>query len=162
MVTREQLVEQSVEEWVKTQLFDVRGYPEPQIEVLDEFPFDTFEGPLEKNYLAAGFNFDDQGQQAELGSDLTKRMYTIEWYVFGLDATWAQNIAHAVKFALETDKIIPLLNVSVAGKPQIDSLEVFGVQAEKVQVPQPEPSEKHVYRVAVRVQDEYFPSQAWY
>lgn len=162
MVTREQLVEQSTQEYIKDQLFNVRGYPTAQIEVLDAFPYDTFEGPLDKSYVAAGFNFDDQGRQGELGSDLTVRTYTIEWYVFGKSETWAKNLSHAIKFALEQDRIIPLLDVSEVAKPQIDAMPMVGVSAEKVMVPNPEPSQEHVYRVSCQVEDTYRPSEAWY
>lgn len=161
MVTREQLIEQSVQEYAKDQLFDVQNQPEAQIEILDAFPNDKFEGVLEKNYLAAGFNFDDQGTQAELGSDLTRRVYTIEWFVFGKTSTWGKNLSHGLKFALEDDKVIPLLDVTQDGNPQIDALEVLGVTCEHVPIPEPQPWEENVWRVAIQVQDEYFPSAAW-
>lgn len=162
MVTREQLIEQSCQEFVKTALFTTHGYPASKIEILDAFPKDRFEGPLEKNYLAAGYGFDDQGQNVEMGSDLTRRVYTIEWYVFATTSTWGRNLAHAVKFALETDQTIPLLNITEPGWPEIDRLMVLGVNAEEVPMPDPNPAEENVWRVVVRVEDEYFPAAAWF
>lgn len=146
-------------------LFNQQGYPSAKIEILDAFPFDRFEGKLSKNYLAAGYDFDDQGTPAEIGSDLTNRIYTIEWFVFGLSHEWGRNIAHAVKFALETNnKLIPLLNVTAPQPwPQIDTLEVVGVTSSKLLVPDPEPSQENVFHTVVRVQDTYSPSlQGWY
>lgn len=162
MVTREQLIEQSVQTYVREQLFDVRGYPEAQIEIMDAFPTDRFDGPLDKNYLAAGYGFDDQGTQAELGSDLTVRTYSIEWFVFATTQTWGRNLAHAIKFALETDKIIPLLDISQAAQPRVGTLVVLGVTAEEVPVPDPEPAEENLWRTAVRVEDTYYPSESWF
>lgn len=162
MVTREQLIQQSVQEYAKDRIFNVQGQPTSKIDVMDSFADTEFEGPLTKNILTAGFNFDDQGTQGELGSDLTRRVYTIEWFVFAISATWGENLAHGLKFALEDDKVIPLLNVTEDGNPQIDALEVIGVSAETVPVPEPQPWEDHVYRVVIQVQDEYFPGQAWF
>lgn len=164
MVTRERLIEQSVQEFVKDVLFNERNYPSAQIEVLDSFPYSFFDGePLKKNYLAAGYDFDDQGIQAEIGSDLTTRNYTIEWFVFGRSKEWGRNLAHAIKFALETNvKVIPLLDVTQAGQPQIDALVVKGVTASRILVPEPEPAHEFVYHTVVTVEDTYSPSlQGW-
>ena len=163
MVTREQLIEQSVQEFVKNALFNVHGYPSAKIEIMDAFPKDRFEGPLDKNYIAAGFGFDDQGQNVEMGSDLTRRVYSIEWFVFAMTATWGRNLAHALKFALEQDHTIPLLNVTEPTPwPVIDRLVVLGVNAEEVPVPDPTPAEENMWRTAVRLEDEYVPALAWY
>lgn len=163
MVTRERLIEQSVQEWVKDVLFNQQGYPEATIEMLDAFPFNRFTGELDKNYVAAGFDFDDQGTQAEVGSDLTTRVYTIEWYTFGISKEWGRNIGHAIKFALETEKAIPLLNITEENWPEIDSMPMVGVTCKHLDVADPEPSQEHVYHTVVRVQDTYSPSlQGWY
>jgi hypothetical protein len=69
-------------------------------------------GPLEKNYLALGFNFDDGGQQAELGSDLVTRRYVIEVWVIGLSGAEGRNLANAVRDSRETDGLLPLRDVT--------------------------------------------------
>jgi hypothetical protein len=85
-ITREELVEQSVTDWLREQMFTVRGYPPTRVELVDAFARRRFPGPLDKNYLAIGFNFDDGGTPAELGSDLLRRQYTIEVWVIGTSA----------------------------------------------------------------------------
>lgn len=162
MVTREQLIEQSIQKFVRDGLFDDHGYPSSQVEIMEAFPKSRFEGPLDKNYLAAGFGFDDQGQNVEMGSDLTRRVYTVEWFVFAKTATWGRNLAHAVKFVLEAGQTIPLLNVTEDGWPEIDRLVVLGCNAEEVPVPDPTPAEENLWRTVVRVEDVYFPQAAWF
>lgn len=163
MVTREQLIEQSVQTFVRKALFDDHGYPNSKIEIMESFPSSRFQGPLDKNYLAAGFNFDDPGQKIELGSKLTQRVYTIEWFVWGLSDTWGRNLAHAVKFALEEGDAIPLLDITEPEPwPEIDRLIVLGVNSEDVPIPDPTPAEEHLWRTVVRVEDQYFPEQAWF
>lgn len=163
MVTREQLIEQSTQEFVKNALFIERGYPSAKIEVMDAFPKDRFEGPLTKNYIAAGYGFDDQGQNIEMGSDVTRRVYTVEWFVFAMTSTWGRNLAHAIKFALEVDASIPLLNITEPEPwPTIDRLVVLGVNSEEVPVADPTPAEENMWRTVVRLEDIYVPALAWY
>jgi hypothetical protein len=87
-ITREQMVMQSVTTYVRAALFDDRGYPEDQIDLLDAFPHEQIQAgqPSEKTAIAVGFNFDDQGTPLELGSSLKRRIYTIELFVFGVHA----------------------------------------------------------------------------
>jgi hypothetical protein len=161
MVTREQMIEQSIQDYVRGKLFDVHSYPEAKIEVMDSFPTERFEGPLTKSYVASGFNFDDKGRRIELGSNLTERVYTIEWFIFGMDDTWGDNLTHAIKFSLESDLAIPLLDITVPGKPPSgDALEVEGVNAEDVIITDPAPAEEFLHRVECQVKDQYYPDQA--
>lgn len=155
MITREQMIEQSVQDYVRRELFDERNYPEEQVELLDAFPHNRFEGPLDKNYIALGFNFDDPGRQAEMGSDLTIRNYTLEFFVFGLTPVWGRNLAHTLKFGIENEGIIPLLDIGEIGKPQIDSLVVDAVRAEHQPISDPAPHEENIWITFVVVEDTY-------
>jgi hypothetical protein len=113
MITREDLVSQSVMDHAVAGIA-AQGYPPTQVAFLESFPYDVA-GPLEKNLIAAGFDFDDGGEQAELGSALKRRLYTIEFFVFGMTATWARNLAHALKFVLEGDGRIALKDIGQPG-----------------------------------------------
>jgi hypothetical protein len=155
VITREQIVTQSVQDYVRGQLFDVRNYPEEQVQLLDSFPYDGLPQPLDRNYVASGFNFDDPGVQAELGSDLKTRVYTLEFFIFGQTAVWASNLAHAIKFAADNDGVIPLLDISDLNKPQIDVLVVEGTRAERQVIQDPAPHERFVWVTSVVVEDTY-------
>jgi hypothetical protein len=50
-VTREELVEQSVTDFLRYQIFTVREYPADRVELREAFIEDEFAGPLDKNYL---------------------------------------------------------------------------------------------------------------
>lgn len=155
-ITREDMVTQSVQDYLREQLFTVRGYPQDKIELMDAFQGDPIETPMRKNYIATGYNFDDGGTQAELGSSLTDRLYTIEFFVFGMNSTWGRNLANAVKFSLENDKLIPLLDISDANKPQIDVMPLVSVSAERQIIRDPAEWERNIWTVHLRVQDTYF------
>lgn len=164
-ITREDYVTQSVQTYVSRALFndppEGRGYPEEQIEFLNDFSEDMY-GPSEEltqNKVASGFDFDDQGRQGELGSDLVRRLYTLEFFVLGISSVWAKNIAQAIKFSVEHDGIIPLLDIADAASapdwPQIDALVLVGAQSNRVPVTDPAPWQRHVWVTRVRVEDEY-------
>lgn len=155
MITREDLVEQSVQDYVRHALFDLRDTPEDQVEILDAFPFNRFEGQLERNYVAMGFNFDDGGTQAELGSDLKVRLYTLQFFVFGLTPVLARNLANQIKFAADSEGVIPLKDIAQAGGPVIDALVVLSASAERQIIPSPEPWQENVWTSTVRVEDTY-------
>jgi hypothetical protein len=161
-ITREQMIMQSVTTYVRAALFDDRGYPEDQIDLLDAFPHEEIKsgGEPEKNAIAVGFNFDDQGTPLELGSSLKRRIYTIEQFVFGTSPVWAENLAHAVKFAVDRDESIPLLDISDPALPEIDTLEVLSASAEHQPVPRPRPWERHVWVTTIKVADDYFAALA--
>lgn len=160
-ITREDYVEQSVQTYARRQLFDVKGYPEEQIEFLEAFDDNMFDNQpeLRKNFVASGYDFDDDGRQAELGSDLITRLYTFEFFCIGISSVWGRNLSQAIKFGLETDGIIPILDIADADSapdwPQIDSLVLVGVSANRVIVQDPAPWQKHIWITRVRVEDTY-------
>lgn len=155
MITREDLIEQSVTDYVRAAVFVDRNYPASQVELRESFPYDMTPEQFSRNIIAIGFNFDNQGEQAELGSDLKRRLYTLQFFVFGKTATYARNLANVLKFALEQDGQIPLKDIAQTGGPVIDYLDVIGVNAERQIIPDPEPWQEHVWTTTVRVEDLY-------
>jgi len=161
-INRETLVEQSVEIYGKLRLAD-KGWDDKRLVILDAFPYieSDFDGDVsEKSYLAFGFNFDDSGTPAEMGSDLTTRVYTLEFFVFAKDNDTAKAIANDLKFALDADKIVPLVDLNDEDLPQMDSLVVKGSNAKKILVEDPEPFQENVWLTVARVEDTYFSSAA--
>jgi hypothetical protein len=158
MITREDLVSQSVMDHAVAGIA-AQGYPPTQVAFLESFPYDVT-GPLEKNLIAAGFDFDDGGEQAELGSALKRRLYTIEFFVFGMTMTWARNLANALKFVLEGDGRIALKDIGQPGAPIIDYLLVDAVSAQRQIITDPDPFEEFVYTTTLRVRDEYYAAIA--
>lgn len=156
MISREELVTQSVEDYVRAAL-TARGYDD-KVDFSDEFPY-TLEEPPTRPLIAAGFDFDDPGEQAEMGSDLTLRPYGIEWYVFAPSGDQAKNVANIIKFALEADGSIPVNDYGQAGAPVVGYLQVDGSSAARQAFVDPEPWQENVWQTTVRVIDEYFASQ---
>lgn len=159
-LAREQIVEQSVKEFVREQLFTVRGLSKDRVEIIDSPPerkAGALPQPLDKNYAALGFHFDEGGVQAELGSDLKRRVYVIEFIVFGLTSTWAANLANTIRDAAEVDNgRIPLLDFSATGHPPVDYLTEAAAIARREPVADPHPWEEFVWITTIQVQDEYF------
>lgn len=157
-ITREDLVEQSVTDYVRHGLYVDRAYPEDQVEIIESFTGRPLE--LTRTLIALGFNFDDGGEAAEMGSDLKRRQYTIEMFTFGVNATYARNVANAIKFISERDGRIPLKDISLPDQPVIDSMEVLSAHAARQPVPNPEPWQEHVWLTSMRVEDVYHASLA--
>lgn len=158
-ITREEFVEQSVTDWLREQIFTVRQYPPERVELLDAFTEDRFEGPLDKNYLAMGFNFDDGGTPAELGSDLLRRRYTIEVWVIGVNAAEGRNLANAVRDSMEFEGTVPLRDLTQPARPVIDYLLVDPVRAARQPVAEPKPWEEFLWIVTIPILDEYYARQ---
>jgi hypothetical protein len=140
---------------MRKQMFEVRGYPATRVELKDAFREEDFPGPLDKTYLALGFNFDDGGVPAELGSDLLFRQYVIEVWVIGVNYSEGLNVASAVRDSLEAEGVIPLHDVAAPGRPLIDYLIVDPVRLQRQPVPQPKPWQEFLWIVTVPVIDEY-------
>lgn len=159
MVTRETQVVQSVEDYVRDKLFNVAGFSANDVALLDAFPFNRFDGPLDKTYVACGFNFDDGGRQAELGSSLRVRAYTITFYVFGRDPAHGEAVANVCKSGAEADGVIPLYQYGAPEPPpQIDALVVLEASTQRQFLRDPRPWEEGVYTTTVKVEDCYLPS----
>lgn len=157
MVSREQKVSQSVQDHLKAQL-ESAGYNDPDhFKVLDAWDGNDLPTPLETNYIATAYSFDDGGRAAELGSDLIRRLYTIEFFVFAQNATWGRNLASVMQTAIEDSQNIPLLDIGEPGQPQIDVLALENVAAQREPVGLNPPAwQKFVWTVRARLWDEYF------
>lgn len=151
MISREQLVTDSVAAYAVSRLA-ARGYTrDVDYELVDRFP--GVGTTLVRPIVAVGCNFDDEGRAAEMGSDLRARTYTIEFWVFGTTNTWASNLANHVKFDLERDAAVPLLDEN---DNVLDHLEVDGVSSQREEVVDPEPWQEYVWTTVAKVEDVYF------
>lgn len=156
MIQRDDQIEQSVEDYLRNQLFSVQGYPDSQVELLDSWQGEDLPTPLSKNFVAMGFNFDDGGKQAEAGSTLTVRVNTVEFFIIAKNATWGRNLSAAIKNGLEHDRIIPLKDIGKPGQPVIDAMPLLSVSRERQPIPNPEPWQKFIWTVHVKVEDTYY------
>jgi hypothetical protein len=158
-ITRQESVEQSVQDYVRDGL-TTRGFPMPQIELKDAFEQREFDGPLDKEYVAMGFNFDDGGQVLELGSNLRQYSHTIEIFVMATTPDRGSGLGYAIREILEGADRLPLKDVSQSGQPVIDQLYIDPVSVERQPIPDPDPWEENVWLLRVPVIDEYDPSLA--
>lgn len=161
MVTREQLVTQSVQDFVKAGL-TAASY-DNVVKIRDAFPtVDERSSELVKTTVSLGFKFDDGGRHIELGSDLTMRTYTIEFWVFGRTASEAENVANVIRSIVErAGGLIPLKDVGAAGAPVIDQLQVDDSRAVTVTrqiAGNPLNWDRFVFTTTVKVEDIYYPS----
>lgn len=153
MITREDLVVQSVTDYAKARL-RTWGYDEDVWEWRESFDAEQM-AKFTKSVIGAGFDFTDGGRAAECGSDLKARTYHIEFAVFGFDLTLGRNLSGALLSAVEQDGFIPLLDYEDTSKPQIDSLELLAATKNRPPIPQPQPWEEFLHVVAVQVEDIY-------
>lgn len=164
MITREDQVEQSVTDYVRAGLV-ANGYDADKVEVRDSFPSPDERGKeLTKTTVAVGFNFDDGGRHIELGSDLTVRVYTIEFWTFGIDQGYGRNVANVIRAILEIGNyLIPLKDIGVEGQPVIDQLVIQderGISVTRQLARDPRPWDRYVWTTILKVEDTYFPTQA--
>jgi hypothetical protein len=159
MVTREDMIEQSVSDYVREELA-ARGYDDTLIQVREAFPTqDERSSELTVSQLAIGFNFDDGGTPMELGSNLTMFVHTIELWVFGTEPGIGRNIAHVVRTILLAENYtVPLKDVSDAAEPVIDMLVVDKAAVNRQIAHDPRPWDMYVWTCTARVEDTYYPT----
>lgn len=161
MITRESLIEQSVMDHLRAYLTTL-GYMD-KIILREAFPtVDERAAPLKQTTVATGFNFDDGGRLVELGSDLTLRVYTIEFWVFATTAAMGRNVANVVKDIFELHHVVPLINYGDPAKPVIDHIVLLqerGVQVQRQISTDPLAWDLNVYTTTVKFEDFYSPSQ---
>jgi hypothetical protein len=161
MVTREDMVEQSVTDLVRAgiEASDLSS----KVHLRNAFPTEQERAqPLEITQLAVGFNFDDGGKLMELGSDLTERVYTITFWTFGTTATMGRTTANFVRQIVEKAGLIPLKDIRAIGQPVIDQLTLPDRQAATVTrqiAANPRPWDLFVWTTVLKVIDQYYPSQ---
>lgn len=149
---------QSAQDYLRVQLL-AKGYPAAEVIIVDSFPYDQFKGKLTVNYIAAGFNFDDGGRAGEIGSDFTRRVYLMEFFVFGVDSTYGKTLADTIKALFEPQALVPLRDIGNTGELTGETMLVESSRSQHVPVRDPRPWEYFVYQVQVRMIDEYYASQ---
>lgn len=154
-------MEESITAVAKKALVD-RGYPGTMYEFVEAFPGTMTK--LSRTLIAMGFSFDDGGEQGEIGSDLRHRVYTVEFFVFGLTNTQGRNFANVLKFALDNGSDgyggIALLDVSQVPPVRIDTIIVRAVHAQRVPIQDPEPWQQFTWTTTVTVEDWYSAAAA--
>lgn len=156
MIDRESNIEESVTKYVRDGLAR-RGY-DGHYRIIDAFPHT--QAKLETNLIAVGFNYDDGGQQAECGSTLRNRTYTLEFFVFAKTATFGRNLASVIKFQADADGIIPLLDFGQSPPVEVDSLVVLAAHSQREPIQEPEPWQQFTWRAEVKVEDTYYAADA--
>lgn len=157
MIDRETIIERSVDAYLRAQLFGVRNYPQDKVVILDAFPTSTrMNQPLDRNYIAIGWSTDDGGVQAELGTSLKRHRFTFDFYVFGLSRVWGRNLASVIRYSLESDQSINLLDpADPTGETVLGNVIVDYVSAQQATVPDPRPWQENAWIVRLRVEDYY-------
>jgi hypothetical protein len=137
-----------------------RGYDSSRVLMRDAFPtLEERATELNVTTVAAGFNFDDGGTQIELGSDLTERAYTIEFWTFGVSQEYGRNVANLVRAIVEdNDGHIPLKDIGVVGQPEIGALVLDQVRVVRQVNRDPRPWDMFVFTTRVEVTDTYYPA----
>lgn len=157
-VGRQKLIEQSLQDFVEDALA-AQDFPMPQIEMLDLFEQRDFgDSPIDKEYVALGYNFDEGGAPAELGTNLRRYRHIIEIFVIATAAARGQSLAYAIRDTLEGAERVPLKDVTQAAQPVIDVLLIDPVSAERQAIPDPEPWEEFVWLLRAPIIDEFDPS----
>lgn len=160
MIAREVKIEQSIMDYVRAALVE-QGYTDELLTVREAFPgVGERSAPLSKTTLAIGFNFDDGGTQAELGSNLTRYLHTVEFWVFGTTVRLGRAVAYAVRDALKETGLVPLKDVGVAGQPVIDQIVLMedrGVRVERQIATDPLAWDLNVYTATARFEDYAYP-----
>lgn len=166
LMTRQDLIVQSAQDFMRHGLFDLRGLDPTQVELLDAFDYEwvqEHQTGLDKDYIASGFNFDDGGKGLEMGSSLRSRNYTMEVLAFATTPDRGENLNAHLTFLWEQDPmLLPLLDYRQAQSsdsypmyPEIDRLVVLDARGMRLAHPAPEPWQRNTWQVMVRLYDEY-------
>lgn len=159
MITREDMVEQSVTDFVRAGI--LASDLSSKIQIREAFPTeDERSQPLTVTQVAAGFNFDDGGKLMELGSNLTERVYTITFWTFGTSRSMGRTTANFISQLAEAAGTIPLKDIGAIGQPVIDQLLLPERQAATVtrQISQrPRPWDLNVWSTVLKLIDQYYP-----
>lgn len=155
MIDRETVIQRSVESYLRAQLFDARSYPTDKVILLDAYPDNQrMLRPIDLNYIAIGWLADDGGRYAELGSPAKVRKFTFDFYIFGTSRVWAHNLASVLRYSLETDGIIPLLDP--ATQEPFDYVDVDFASSQQVLTNNPRPWQENHWITRLRVIDNYY------
>jgi hypothetical protein len=158
-VERRTKVVESCKELVRGKLFQPGGYSTEDVSIVDALTGTQFTGKLDKTYVGAGYMFDDGGRQAEIGSDLQRYIWTVEYLVFAPNMTWGKSVADAVGAAFPVGDNIPLLDIGGSRAPTGETAIVTYSQAQRVVVRAPRPWEEYIYQVRAKIEDYFYASQ---
>lgn len=161
MIDRESVIEASVIAYLRTQLFDVRGYPQDDtrrsVRILESYPDnERMLKPLDRNYIAVGWSADDGGRQAELGSSLKERKFTFDFYTFAISRVWGKNLASVIRYSLESDQVIDIIDPPTGNV--IGHVDVDFVASQQSVTSTPRPWEENAWVTRLRVIDYYSSS----
>jgi len=161
---REELVELSVLRAIRLGLPDYGYTLGTDPSVADVNVREAFPNPEERNEelvittVAFGFNIDDGGEPAELGSNLTKYVHTLICWTFALDPRFGRRLAHTIKnIARRNLDVLPLYDFNQDAEPQIDALNVMKTQVRHEVNNSPRPWDQYVWTTAISVQDISYP-----
>lgn len=161
MVTREDMIEQTVSDLAQAKLTQYSYIPNV-VDLREAFPTSEERATeMAKTQVAIGFNFDDGGIPAELGSDLCRYTHTIEFWTFGLESEEGRNVANFLKEVFRSNMVFPLKDVGSAGQPTVGFLEIPDARSIAVarQISaNPFPWDRHVFTTTVKVEDLYAPA----
>jgi hypothetical protein len=157
-VSREDCVEQSIENLIRTSLI-ARGFPADAFVIVDAYAAENFQGPLTTSHVAVGLEFDDGGDEGELGSDLRVRTYVVQVMVYGAEGKQGQQLAHGIRDGFDEAGAVPLVDLRVPGTPVVDQLAVDAIRVEREDRDAPKPFERFMWSVTVPVTDEFYPSR---
>lgn len=160
MITREDKIEQSLYDFV---VDGVRAlnYDATLVQFREAFPtYDERATELDITTVSFSVNFDDGGELIEIGSDLTERVYTAEWWTFGTDQTIGRNVANVIRKVVEGDYgLVPLKDIGQDPAPVIDQLQVEEVSVNRQLANDPQPWDEFVWSTTAKIMDTYYPSQ---
>lgn len=157
---REELVELSVLRAIRLGLPDY-GYTinadpaQGDVFVREAFPTPEERGAeLKQNTLAFGFNIDDGGTPAEMGSTLTTYVHTLMCWTFALEPRFGRRLAHTIKhIARRHNDHVPLLDFNDDTEPQVDALIVLKTQVAHQVNQSPRPWDQFVWTTGISVRD---------
>jgi hypothetical protein len=163
MIPREQQIQQSVQDFVRDQLTAL-GYIPDVVDLRDSFPtVEERATELKKTQVSLGFIMDPGGRLMELGTDLTQRTHSIEFWTFGVSHEHGENVAYTLRAITEDAPggLIPLKDVGVEDQPVIDQLQLDDMRRPTVQrqiSSDPRPWDMFVWTTVIRLIDTYYPS----
>lgn len=161
MVTREDKIEQTLTNFVREKLTTYNYIPNV-CDLREAFPSPEERAqPMDKSQVATGFTFDNGGEPAELGTELTRYTHTVEWWSFGINETEGQNTANFIKLLFRSNMTIPLLDIGgddedvVIGYLEIP--DARSVSTARQISRNPFPWDRWVWSTTIKIQDTYTP-----
>lgn len=164
---REELVELSVMRAISLGLPDYGYVPTDSnggnggnVHIREAFPtVDERNSDLNVTTVAFGFNIDDGGEPAELGTSLTRYVHTLLCWVFATEPRFGRRLAHTLKHVARRNlDILPLYDFNDPAEPIIDAMGVQRVQTRHEANQSPRPWDRYVWTTAIAVMDISYPA----